>query len=174
MIHVCSKKMPSPFEAIGSEIYKKYIRARHDIPDQRSIEAYSQYMLIMRNSDNEIQRDGYQSTTTQYSSRRKRSAMLNVDELEFFEDSPNFCGKSRYFEGTVNRVCKNKISEEDYSRGMRGCREICCNGKSSRRKSVIEHTNCKFHYCCSVKCDEVEKTYREHYCSPNNPFIHTQ
>lgn len=61
--------------------------------------------------------------------------------------------------GTHNRVC-NKSSS-----GLDGCAILCCGRGYNTKKIVVkERCNCKFHWCCHVKCDTCTRVIEEHTC----------
>lgn len=61
--------------------------------------------------------------------------------------------------GTHGRIC-NKTSS-----GLDGCGILCC-GRGYNTKNIVvrERCNCKFHWCCQVKCDVCVKVLEEHTC----------
>ncbi|XP_026516772.1 protein Wnt-2b [Terrapene carolina triunguis] len=61
--------------------------------------------------------------------------------------------------GTAGRVC-NKLS-----RGTDGCEVMCCGrGYDTTRVTRITKCECKFHWCCAVRCKECEDTVDVHTC----------
>lgn len=61
--------------------------------------------------------------------------------------------------GTAGRVC-NKAS-----RGTDGCEVMCCGrGYDTTRITRITKCECKFHWCCAVRCKECEDTVDVHTC----------
>ncbi|XP_053308978.1 protein Wnt-8 [Spea bombifrons] len=90
-------------------------------------------------------------------------------ELVFLEDSPDYCLKnvSLGLQGTEGREClqsgKNLSQWE-----RRSCRRLCleCGLKVEEKKiEIISSCNCKFHWCCTVKCDQCKQVVTKHYCS---------
>lgn len=175
MIQVCSVKVPDTFHIIGNEIYKKYLNAKNDTLDQRLVEEKSKRIFTYRETqdatNNVMTRNYARSISGGNLIRRKRynlnniySNIFDVERLEFFEKSPDFCNRSRYTMGTVNRICKTKVTPKQKQQGIQGCRDLCCQGKAFRRVKVTVKTNCKFHYCCKVTCDEETRMIKQHYC----------
>nr|XP_014102858.1 protein Wnt-5 isoform X1 [Bactrocera oleae]XP_036225868.1 protein Wnt-5 isoform X1 [Bactrocera oleae] len=82
-------------------------------------------------------------------------------DLVYLDESPDWCRNSRQLQwpGTHGRVC-NKTSS-----GLDGCGILCC-GRGYNTKNIVvrERCNCKFHWCCQVKCDVCVKVLEEHTC----------
>ncbi|XP_032822448.1 protein Wnt-5b-like [Petromyzon marinus] len=73
----------------------------------------------------------------------------SVDNLVHVDASPDYCVRNETTGslGTAGRSC-NKTSE-----GMDGCELMCCGrGYDHFKATVVERCNCKFHWCCYVKC----------------------
>ncbi|XP_010215146.1 PREDICTED: protein Wnt-2b [Tinamus guttatus] len=82
-------------------------------------------------------------------------------DLVYFENSPDYCvmDKSAGSLGTAGRVC-NKMS-----RGTDGCEVMCCGrGYDTTRVTRVTKCECKFHWCCAVRCKECEDTVDVHTC----------
>ncbi|KFZ50213.1 Protein Wnt-2b, partial [Antrostomus carolinensis] len=82
-------------------------------------------------------------------------------DLVYFENSPDYCvmDKSAGSLGTAGRVC-NKMS-----RGTDGCEVMCCGrGYDTTRVIRVTKCECKFHWCCAVRCKECEDTVDVHTC----------
>lgn len=63
------------------------------------------------------------------------------------------------FSGTHGRKC-NKTSS-----GLDSCSILCCGRGYNTKKIVIhERCNCKFQWCCHVKCDTCTKVVEEYTC----------
>ncbi|KAF6033075.1 hypothetical protein EB796_008656 [Bugula neritina] len=86
---------------------------------------------------------------------------FEVDDLVYLKDSPDFCEKNSTLGslGTHGREC-NKTSKN-----IDGCDLMCC-GRGYR--TIIEHVtdrcNCKFYWCCFVKCEECIKRVVRNIC----------
>ncbi|KAG2468677.1 WNT2B protein, partial [Polypterus senegalus] len=83
------------------------------------------------------------------------------NDLVYFENSPDYCrmDKDAGSLGTAGRVC-NKTS-----RGSDGCEVMCCGwGYDTTREKRITKCECKFQWCCTVKCKECEETVDVHTC----------
>ncbi|ESP01129.1 hypothetical protein LOTGIDRAFT_139906, partial [Lottia gigantea] len=76
-------------------------------------------------------------------------------DLVYFESSPDYCIKDEESGslGTEGRECIKG------SLGTGGCDIMCC-GRGYDTKTIVkqEQCECKFHWCCLVKCKECSKT----------------
>lgn len=105
-------------------------------------------------------------------------------DLVYLEESPDWCRANRQLQwpgmmhcdaisgvvsnrvfvcfatvGTLNRVC-NKTST-----GLDGCAILCCGRGYNTKKIVVkERCNCKFHWCCHVKCETCVRVIEEYSC----------
>nr|XP_057930833.1 ankyrin repeat, SAM and basic leucine zipper domain-containing protein 1-like isoform X2 [Doryrhamphus excisus] len=71
------------------------------------------------------------------------------NQLVYSEDSPDFCiaDQASGSMGTAGRVCNRT------SRGADGCEVMCCGrGYDTSRVSHSAQCECKFHWCCAVRC----------------------
>lgn len=92
----------------------------------------------------------YEAKKNQLHERYKRYSKPTKEDLIYMDESPNFCRENRrhLIKGTRGRQC-NKNSD-----GPDGCRNLCCGrGYYVERKLKEEQCNCKFQWCCTVKCE---------------------
>lgn len=71
------------------------------------------------------------------------------EDLVYIDSSPDFCRSSKQlgWKGTHGRVCNRT------SNGLDSCSVLCCGrGYNTKKMVVREKCNCKFHWCCEVKC----------------------
>lgn len=142
-IRVCWRKM-KPFRSIGDALTRKFDSATH----VKVIEGRNR--IKMRPTRRDVKKPG-----------RK--------DLIFLDDSPDFCVRNETtgVMGTTGRVCNAT------SYGMDGCRILCCGrGYQTIVKTIEEKVmsfwleklqtnrrflsfqcNCKFVWCCNVKCE---------------------
>ncbi|XP_017865488.1 PREDICTED: protein Wnt-5 [Drosophila arizonae] len=113
-------------------------------------------------------REKYEEATEVKLNKRGRLQVKNSEfkvptahDLIYLDESPDWCRTNRLLQwsGTHGRVC-NKSSS-----GLDGCGILCC-GRGYNTKNIIvrERCNCKFHWCCQVKCDVCTKVLEEHTC----------
>ncbi|XP_051860554.1 protein Wnt-5 [Drosophila albomicans] len=113
-------------------------------------------------------REKYEEATEVKLNKRGRLQVKNsqfkvptAHDLIYLDESPDWCRTNRLLQwtGTHGRVC-NKSSS-----GLDGCGILCC-GRGYNTKNIIvrERCNCKFHWCCQVKCDVCTKVLEEHTC----------
>ncbi|XP_058455685.1 protein Wnt-5 [Malaya genurostris] len=82
-------------------------------------------------------------------------------DLVYLDESPDWCRNNRQLKwpGTHGRVC-NKTSS-----GLDGCAILCCGRGYNTKKIVVkERCNCKFQWCCQVKCDICTRHIEEYTC----------
>ncbi|KAM9833239.1 protein Wnt-8a-like [Syngnathus typhle] len=90
-------------------------------------------------------------------------------ELIFFEDSPDYCvrNQSLGYDGTEGREClKGDKSLPLWER--KSCRRLCyeCGLRVAKKHlEVVSSCNCKFHWCCTVKCDKCTQVVTKYYCA---------
>ena len=91
--------------------------------------------------------------------RRSTTDRPNKRSLVYLNPSPNYCVKSNRRLGTAGRECKVDTN------GPENCREMCCKG-SFRSKQVLikERCQCKFYWCCDVRCKECTTSKTKHTC----------
>ncbi|XP_065078761.1 protein Wnt-1-like [Ochlerotatus camptorhynchus] len=87
---------------------------------------------------------------------------VNKSDLVYIAESPDYCEENDSFGifGTRGRFCNRT------SYGIEGCRLLCCGrGYQTRIRNVEEKCNCKFVWCCSVKCDTCNVRKDEYICN---------
>uniref|UniRef100_A0AAY4E8E1 Protein Wnt n=2 Tax=Denticeps clupeoides TaxID=299321 RepID=A0AAY4E8E1_9TELE len=90
-------------------------------------------------------------------------------ELIYLEDSPDYCARnlSLGLHGTEGRECvQSRDSLSQWER--RSCRRLCheCGLRvEERRTETASSCNCKFHWCCTVKCDTCTQVTVKHVCA---------
>ncbi|XP_014257425.1 protein Wnt-5a-like isoform X2 [Cimex lectularius] len=90
-----------------------------------------------------------------------RFDLPTANDLIFLDESPNYCvpNASAGSLGTQGRIC-NRTSD-----GMDGCNLMCCGrGYNTQKISVKQRCDCKFHWCCYVKCNLCTETVDVHSC----------
>ncbi|SPP90099.1 blast:Protein Wnt-5, partial [Drosophila guanche] len=82
-------------------------------------------------------------------------------DLIYIDESPDWCRNNYilHWPGTHGRVCQKSSS------GLDSCAILCC-GRGYNTKNIVVHErcNCKFHWCCQVKCEVCTKVLEEHTC----------
>lgn len=90
-------------------------------------------------------------------------------ELVYLEDSPDYCTKNQSLglQGTEGREClKGDKNMSQWER--KSCRRLCneCGLRVvEKRVEVVSSCNCKFHWCCTVKCDKCITVVTKYYCA---------
>ncbi|XP_039263907.1 protein Wnt-5-like [Styela clava] len=94
--------------------------------------------------------------------KRKRSSPdVGMMDLVYLDSSPDYCSPNPRTGvlGTKGREC-NKDSF-----GKDGCGFLCCGrGYDSFTVEIVERCNCKFQWCCVVKCQKCKKRVLKHIC----------
>ncbi|XP_055517537.1 protein Wnt-8b [Leucoraja erinacea] len=93
---------------------------------------------------------------------------ISKKELVHLEDSPDYCleNKTLGLQGTEGRECIKKgkhLSKWE----KRSCKRLCgdCGlAVGERRAQMMSSCNCKFHWCCAVKCEQCRKTITKYFC----------
>nr|XP_006631821.1 PREDICTED: protein Wnt-8a-like [Lepisosteus oculatus] len=90
-------------------------------------------------------------------------------ELIYLEDSPDYCvrNSSLGLHGTEGREClqsgKNLSQWE-----KRSCRRLCfeCGLRvEEKRTEIVSSCNCKFHWCCTVRCEQCTQVISKYMCA---------
>ncbi|XP_022104021.1 protein Wnt-16-like [Acanthaster planci] len=119
----CWNTMPD-FLVVGDHLKKRY---------QRSVE------ILNRPSKRRLRRKD----------RAQRKAPIGRDEMVHLERSPNYCVRdpSKGIMGTLGREC-NRTSD-----GASSCDLLCCGrGYNTQEVRLVERCDCRFIWCCEVKC----------------------
>ncbi|XP_053144463.1 protein Wnt-8a isoform X3 [Hemicordylus capensis] len=96
------------------------------------------------------------------------NSMLSSD-LVFLEESPNYCieNDSLGLHGTEGRECvQSGKSLSQWEK--RSCRRLCmeCGLTVEEKKTdIVTNCNCKFHWCCTVKCEQCKQVVTKYFCS---------
>uniref|UniRef100_A0A915K0P0 Protein Wnt n=1 Tax=Romanomermis culicivorax TaxID=13658 RepID=A0A915K0P0_ROMCU len=82
-------------------------------------------------------------------------------DLVYLQESPDFCQENHKLGiyGTRNRKCNRT------SYGTDGCSILCCGrGFVTKHVEKLYDCNCKFAWCCEVKCQKCREKIEEYYC----------
>lgn len=93
---------------------------------------------------------------------------ISKKELVHLEDSPDYCleNKTLGLLGTEGRECLKRgkaLSKWE----KRSCQRLCgdCGlAVEERRAEMVSSCNCKFHWCCAVRCEQCRKRVTKYYC----------
>ena len=82
-------------------------------------------------------------------------------DLVYTRSSPTYCDRDTHHGslGTAGRECDRKPNS------VKNCDVMCCN-RRFRRKIVTftEDCNCKFIWCCHLKCEKCTHVEERYYC----------
>lgn len=87
--------------------------------------------------------------------RPKRGKRYTPRDLIALDPSPNFCKKSesRGTLGTLERKCNPETT------GKGSCAYMCCGrGHKTFEQEIEERCECRYYWCCYVKCKKCKKT----------------
>lgn len=83
-------------------------------------------------------------------------------DLVYSEETEDFCMPNATLGsfGTQARICVNN------SPGEEGCSILCCSrGHTTHTVTEVINCNCKFEWCCEVKCEKCNETREISTCS---------
>uniref|UniRef100_T1IPH0 Protein Wnt n=1 Tax=Strigamia maritima TaxID=126957 RepID=T1IPH0_STRMM len=119
-------RAPPDFQVIGDRLHNRY-----------------DYAVLV---ESENRRDAKLRLAFRSARRHPRAT-----DLVFYEKSPTFCDldPARDSWGTQDRACNKTSFNVD------NCGALCCGrGYNTMRVKRTEKCNCRFHWCCHVKCEE--------------------
>ncbi|CAG9802506.1 unnamed protein product [Chironomus riparius] len=82
-------------------------------------------------------------------------------DLVYLDESPDWCraNKQLQWPGTHGRKCNRT------STGLDSCSILCCGRGYNTKKIVLyERCNCKFQWCCNVRCETCKRVIQEYTC----------
>ncbi|TRY88826.1 hypothetical protein DNTS_015034, partial [Danionella cerebrum] len=142
-------RLLSDFREVGN-----YLKMKHD--QAQKLDMDKRRMRAGNSADNRVSMSDAFGTIAQA-------------ELIYLEDSPDYCAKnlSLGLPGTEGREClQHGDSLSQWER--RSCRRLCheCGLRvEERRSEVVSSCNCKFHWCCTVKCENCSQVTVKHVCA---------
>lgn len=154
-LKTCWKSSPD-FKVVGKVLKQQFRRAI--LVDQSNVNG----MIVYRNGGKRrksksanrrpsIMRNDSPNAGALKKKRTKESRMEN--SLVYFQKSPNFCEKDALsdIEGTHGRKCNRTGIGSD------SCSSMCCGRGYNLVKEVTnQRCNCRFFWCCEVKCHTCE------------------
>uniref|UniRef100_A0AAY4EQF8 Protein Wnt n=2 Tax=Denticeps clupeoides TaxID=299321 RepID=A0AAY4EQF8_9TELE len=133
-VKTCWQTM-SPFERVG-----RYLKERYE---------------------HSVQVTGRSKRKFRRKEKEQRRVPVTRDELIFLNKSPNYCLEDRRLgvAGTRGRRCNRA------SAGPDGCNLLCCGrGYNTHVVRRVERCECKFVWCCYVRCRRCETMSDVHTC----------
>lgn len=135
-VHTCWYRLP-PFRTLGHLLHEIYLRNSVRV---KKAEAPSLVYV-----------------DDKYTKPKKET------EAVYLKDSPNYCERNltRGLLGTKGRICSKDTSDQQAD----VCDVMCC-GRGYDTRIVIRNSrcNCKFHWCCYVKCKSCSENAVLHTC----------
>nr|AVK72279.1 Wnt8 protein [Xenoturbella bocki] len=125
--------------------------------------------LLKRKHATSIQVDFVSGKLQQYNSANSNHEMPEISrrDLVYLEPAPDYCrvNLTSGSQGTIGRECLRDADVKTYGEVApyvrRSCKRLCkdCGLKVVRERiQVVSSCNCKFHWCCHVKCEECVDT----------------
>ncbi|XP_076020571.1 protein Wnt-16 [Genypterus blacodes] len=133
-VKTCWRTM-APFERVGTFLKERY---------ENSVQVLDRSKKKVRRKEKE-----------------QRRVPIQKQELIFFNKSPNYCLEDKRWgvTGTRGRRC-NRTSQ-----GPDGCNLLCCGrGYNTHVVRHVERCECKFMWCCYVRCRRCESMNDMHTC----------
>ena len=134
-LKTCWMQHPTEFENVGKRLLTKYKTAIEMVKTKRG-------PSVLRMKD-------------------KSSRKPSPGDLIYFRSSPNFCDVNTRLRtpGTSDRVCNVTSSGTD------GCGILCCGrGYNIQVVTEVVKCNCRFFWCCHIKCDTCKNTREVYTC----------
>ena len=125
-VRTCWRQL-SPFHEIGQQLKQKYEKAF--MVDTNTNNANGRYSLSIRSeSSNSV-------------------ALVNRPpgtlDMVYIDNSPDFCRRSKYSEGTSGRECRKDST----------CHSVCCGrGYNIMTKTSFKPCQCQVIWCCDFIC----------------------
>ncbi|ESO85170.1 hypothetical protein LOTGIDRAFT_130786, partial [Lottia gigantea] len=140
----------------------------HGVSGSCSLKTCWQHLPNFREIGNRL-KDRYDASTevkfnkrgTKLTRKVKKWNKYTKNDIIFLDDSPDYCDKNAETGsvGTAGRECDRN------SQGLGGCGLLCCGrGYNTFKRKLIERCNCKFHWCCFVRCGSCERYVDVHIC----------
>lgn len=151
-LKTCWKTLP-PFSQVGAYLVQRYQRAKRVTAfygRSRPALGKQRTPLYLR-----LRKRPPRSTSPRPASKPKPR------DLVFLHESPSYCERdpNRGSLGTAGRTCNRT------STGSDSCRFLCCGrGYDTHRRNRTWQCQCKFHWCCFVKCQTCSERTEEHTC----------
>jgi len=103
------------------------------------------------------------------SSKQKEPQIVDWEKthsgkLIYFKNSPNYCKANPTYDiaGTAGRECTTNATLISSSHH---CNNLCCHhGFEQYEKDIPKACNCKFVWCCEVKCETCDVKVKRHRC----------
>ena len=86
----------------------------------------------------------------------------SMEDMVFSTETPNLCRPSseKGVLGVGHRKCDPNLGAID------SCNNLCCDMGSYTETKIVPVEECKFHYCCEIRCRIIRNdTVVEHFCN---------
>ncbi|ELT87681.1 hypothetical protein CAPTEDRAFT_149951 [Capitella teleta] len=164
--HTASKDIRSLMNlqnnAVGRQVINDQMNLKcrcHGVSGSCAVKTCWRTLTSFREAGNELKQKYENSISIAEKSKRKlrqrqrrqrqRRTSNNGLDMVYIEDSPNYCRKNmkRGILGTKGRECERDPDARD------SCNTLCCGrGYNTEVVRFVERCQCKFVWCCEVKC----------------------
>uniref|UniRef100_T1ITD0 Protein Wnt n=1 Tax=Strigamia maritima TaxID=126957 RepID=T1ITD0_STRMM len=159
----------------GRQAVAKHVKLEckcHGVSGSCTVRTCWQAMMDFRRIGNYLKRkyDGATEVTmnqagTRLIVARRHHKKATRSDFVYFEASPDYCFPDNETGslGTASRICNNTAQGSD------GCDILCCGrGYDTTRNLRMAKCDCKFQWCCYVRCKECRKWVDEFTCKEYN------
>lgn len=156
----CWKSLPA-FSQVGAYLVQRYQRARRAAPFYGRSRPHEPSTLRRRPAYLRLRKGRGPRTPGAGRPAAHGVARPKPRDLVYLHESPSYCERDpgRGSAGTVGRLCNRT------STGPDGCRLLCCGrGYDTHRRTRVWQCQCKFHWCCFVRCQTCSERTEEHTC----------
>ncbi|EEC17948.1 protein wingless, putative [Ixodes scapularis] len=156
----CWKSLPA-FSQVGAYLVQRYQRARRAAPFYGRSRPHEPSTLRRRPAYLRLRKGRGPRTPGAGRPAAHGVARPKPRDLVYLHESPSYCERDpgRGSAGTVGRLCNRT------STGSDGCRLLCCGrGYDTHRRTRVWQCQCKFHWCCFVRCQTCSERTEEHTC----------
>ncbi|KAK4470977.1 hypothetical protein MN116_006481 [Schistosoma mekongi] len=166
---ISTRTNPSAYERLNQN--QNYMTRRN--PSMLSVDSNHDsknwLILINNNSNNNSKHDQSEFSNNNGRLQRRRPRMvmtktreLPKNQLVYLEESPNYC----YFDETIGHLgIAGRQCNATSNNGVNSCTRLCCDrGYDTLEFEREQKCECKFFWCCEVRCNICRERIVLHHC----------